>query len=52
MEEENISSSRLGEVCQALLRIIPEHLSELIKLTTDTKKLVDGEAAGTPTISS
>ena len=41
-EVESVTNSRLGEICQALLRIIPEHLSSLLKLTTDTNKLVDG----------
>ena len=41
-EVESVTNSRLGEICQALLRIIPEHLSSLLKLTTDTNKLVEG----------
>ena len=44
VEEETVTSARLGEICEALLRIIPEHLSSLLKLTTDTRKLVDGKA--------
>ena len=42
VEEEAVTSRRLEEVCQALLRIIPEHLSSLLRLTTDTNKLVEG----------
>ena len=41
-EVESVTNSRLGEICQALLRVIPEHLSSLLKLTTDTNKLVEG----------
>ena len=41
-EVESVTNNRLGEICQALLRIIPEHLSSLLKLTTDTNKLVEG----------
>ena len=41
-EVESVTNSRLGEICQAFLRIIPEHLSSLLKLTTDTNKLVEG----------
>ena len=44
VEEETVTSTRLGEICEGLLRIIPEHLSSLLKLTTDTRKLVDGRA--------
>ena len=44
LEEETVSSARLGQICEALLRIIPEHLSSLLRLTTDTKKLVEGRA--------
>ena len=44
LEEETVTSSRLGEICEALLRIIPEHLSSLLRLTTDTNKLVEGRA--------
>ena len=44
VEEEAVTSRRLEEVCQALLRIIPEHLSSLLRLTTDTNKLVEGRA--------
>ena len=42
-EVESVTNSRLGEICQALLRIIPEHLSSLLKLTTDTNKLIEGK---------
>ena len=44
LEEETVSSARLGQICEALLRIIPEQLSSLLRLTTDTKKLVEGRA--------
>ena len=42
-EGESVSNTRLGEICQALLRIIPEHPSSLLKLTTDTNKLIKGK---------
>ena len=45
-EKENVNSENLGQVCQSLLRIIPEHLAILIRLTTDTKKLVEGSVSG------
>ena len=32
------SNTRLGEICQALLRIIPEHPSSLLKPTMETNK--------------
>ena len=42
-EVESVTNSRLGEICQALLRIIHEHPSSLLKLTTDTNKLIEGK---------
>eukprot|EP00092_Neocalanus_flemingeri_P036089 GFUD01039293.1.p1 GENE.GFUD01039293.1~~GFUD01039293.1.p1 ORF type:complete len:755 (+),score=230.57 GFUD01039293.1:37-2301(+) len=46
VEPENIDSSKLSQVFNSLLSIIPEHLGELIKLTTDQKKLVNGSVNG------
>ena len=37
-EVESVTNSRLGEICQALLRIIPEHPSSLLKPTMETNK--------------
>ena len=37
-EGETVSNTRLGEICQALLRIIPEQPSSLLKLTMETNK--------------
>ena len=37
-EGESVSNTRLGEICQALLRIIPEHPSSLLKPTMETNK--------------
>lgn len=45
-DSENVTSERLGQVCQSLLRIIPEHLAPLIRLTTDEKKIVEGSVLG------
>ena len=41
-----MDSNRLGEIFNNLLRIIPEHLAELVKLTTDEKKTVEGSVGG------
>ena len=46
LEAEKMDSSRLGEMFNNLLRIIPEHLAELVKLTTDEKKTVEGSVNG------
>ena len=37
-EGETVSNTRLGEICLALLRIIPEQPSSLLKLTMETNK--------------
>ena len=46
VESDKIDSSQLGQVFNSLLRIIPEHLAELVKLTTDQNKLVEGSVNG------
>ena len=45
-DSESVTSERLGQVCQSLLRIIPEHLAPLIRLTTDEKKIIEGSVLG------
>ena len=46
LEAEKIDSSKLEQIFHSLLRIIPEHLAELVKLTTDEKKIVEGSVNG------
>jgi len=46
MDSEAVTSSDLGVVCEALLRIIAQHLAPLIRLTTDEKKIVEGSVTG------
>ena len=45
-QAEKIDSSNLGQIYNNLLKIIPEHLAELVKLTTDEKKTVEGSVNG------
>ena len=37
-----MSSENLGAVCSGLLRIIPEQLAGLVRLTSDTREIVEG----------
>jgi len=46
VETDKIDSSNIGTLFNSLLRIIPEYLADLIKLTTDGKKLVEGSVDG------
>lgn len=41
-----MSSDNLGAVCSGLLRIIPEQLAGLVRLTSDTRKIVEGSVTG------
>ena len=45
-EADCVSSENLGAVCSSLLRIIPEQLAGLVRLTSDTKKIVEGSVTG------
>jgi len=45
-EVKDINSTNLAQIFNNLLRIIPEHLAELVKLTTDEKKVVEGSVNG------
>ena len=45
-ECDSVDSDGLGLVCEKLLRIIPEHLTPLIRLTTDDNKIVEGSVTG------
>ena len=45
-EAGSVSSESLGLVCAGLLRLIPEQLAGLVRLTSDTRRLVEGSVTG------
>jgi len=45
-QADKIDSTNLGQIYNNLLKIIPEYLAELVKLTTDEKKTVEGSVNG------
>ena len=45
-EAGSVSSESLGLVCAGLLRLIPEQLAGLARLTSDTRRLVEGSVTG------
>jgi len=45
-EAKVINSTNLAEIFNNLLMIIPEHLAELVKLSTDERKVVEGSVKG------